>query len=144
MYNANDRTDFLREFEAQSASSILQILSCRFLSCNLIVCVFLVFRICLCLVQFKNTHPPGIFLNRVGRVFGSVKRAGLWRYNPSEKSPQALCTSKVILDLHFLEITSLLWLLNCNCQNRQGRAYRIELADLDLKISLVKSILSPA
>jgi len=69
----------------------------------------------------------------VGRVFGSAKRAGFRRYNPSGKSPQALCTSKAIIDFHFLEITSLLGLLNCNRQNRQDRACRFELADLGLK-----------
>jgi len=77
----------------------------------------------------------------VGRVFGSAKRAGFRRYNPSGKSPQALCTSKAIIDFHFLEITSLLGLLNCNRQNRQDRACRFELADLGLKYPLEKSIL---
>jgi len=77
----------------------------------------------------------------VGRVSGSAKRAGFGRYNPSGKSPQALCTSKAIIDFHFLEITSLLGLLNCNRQNRQDRACRFELADLGLNYPLEKSIL---
>ena len=57
-------------------------------------------------------QPPGIFSNRVGLVSGSAKRAGFWRYDPSDKSSQALCTSKVIEDLDFLEITSLLGFSN--------------------------------
>ena len=65
-------------------------------------------------VSFK---PPGIFSNRVGRVSSSEKRAGFWRYDPSGKSSQALCTSKAILDFHLLEITTFLGLLNCNRQN---------------------------
>jgi len=69
---------------------------------------------------------------------------GFWRDNPSEKITQTLCTSKAILDFHFLEIASLLGLLNCHWQNRQDRACRIELADLGLNFPFVKSILPPA
>jgi hypothetical protein len=58
--------------------------------------------------------PPGFFQKGSGRVFGSAKRAGFGRYKPSEKSPQASCTSKAILDFHLLQISSLLGLLNFN------------------------------
>jgi len=44
----------------------------------------------------------------------------------------SLFASEAILDFHFLEITSLLGLFNLKRQNRQDRAYRIELADLRL------------
>jgi len=76
-------------------------------------------------VSFGSKIPPWSFANRVGRISGSAKRAGFWRYDPSKKSPQALCTSNAILDFHILEITNLLGLLNCNRQNRQDRACRI-------------------
>ena len=33
-------------FKPKSSSSILQVLSCRFFGCDLLVCVFLAFRIC--------------------------------------------------------------------------------------------------
>ena len=87
--HAGGRMDFTRgKSKPISASLILQALSCRFFGCNLLVFVFVAFRICLCFVWFKTPH--GIFSNRVGRVFGSAKRAGFWSYNPSGKSPQAL------------------------------------------------------
>jgi len=53
------RTDFASlKFKPKSASSILQALSCQFFGCNLLVCVFLAFMICLsrCFVYFKT--PP--------------------------------------------------------------------------------------
>jgi len=48
---ASGRMDFTRgNFKPQSASSILQALSCWFFGCNLLVFVFLAFRICLCFI----------------------------------------------------------------------------------------------
>jgi len=51
---------------------------------------------------FQKSPPGDVFKQpqglRVVRVSGSAKRAGFWRYCPSVKSPQSLCTSKVILD----------------------------------------------
>jgi len=59
----------------KSASSILQALSCRFFGCNLLVLVFPASKFHGFLFSFSSKSPPGIFSNRVGRVFGSAKRA---------------------------------------------------------------------
>ena len=134
-YNASRRTNFARwEFKPKPASLILYALSCRFFGCNLLVCVFLAFRICLCFVQFKS--PPQDFLKQgqarywQRQVRGLLTARGLLTL--SAKSPQALCTNKAILCFHFLDITNLLGLLNHNRQNQLDRACRIELADLGL------------
>jgi len=88
--NAGNKTDYSRGKSAQickldslpkSASSILQALYCRFFGCNLHVCVAFIF-------VFRSKSPPGIFSNRVGRVFSSAKRAGFWRYKIWKKPPR--------------------------------------------------------
>ena len=49
--HAGGRMDFTRgKSKPISASLILQALSCRFFGCNLLVFVFLAFRICLCFI----------------------------------------------------------------------------------------------
>ena len=58
-----------------------------------------------------------------------------------KKAPRHCVQVKHSLISIFLEITSLLGLLNCSRQNRQDRACRIELADLGLRFPLVTSIL---
>jgi len=141
LFDASGRMDFTRgNLKPKSASSIVHALSCRLFGCNSLIYVFLAFRIC----SFSSKSPPGIFSNSVWRYSGSAKRAHFWRYDPPGKSPQALCTIKAILDFGFLEITSLLGLLNCNRHNRQDRACRIELADLGLGSPLVKSSVADA
>jgi len=117
-------------FKPKSASSILQALSCRFFGCNLIVFVFLAFKVCLCFVKF---NPPPRDFSKYGRArFRQRQARGFWLNNPSGKSPRALCTNQAILDFHFLEITRWLGIFNLNRQNRQERACRNELADLGL------------
>ena len=116
----------------KSASSILQALSCRFVGCILLVFVFHAFKICSCFVQFQK--PPRDFSKQCRAHFRQRQAHGLLTRQSIGKKTQAFCTSEAIPDFHFLEITSLLGLLNCNQQNRQDRACRIELADLGVKI----------
>jgi len=68
-----------------------------------------------------QTPLPGFFQTGSGAFLAAPSARGYWRYDISDKSPRALCTSKAILDFHFLEITSWLGpgLLNCNRQNLQ-------------------------
>ena len=56
------------------------------------------------------------------------------------KTLQALCTSEAILDFHFLEITSLLGLLNFNRQNRQDRVLQNRAWRFGLKFPQVSLI----
>jgi len=140
---AGGRTDFTKgNLKAQICSIRHTFYPAEFkVSIYLFLCFQLSGFVC---VSLSSKIPSRIFSSRVGCVSCSVQRAGFWRYSPARKSPQALCTSKAILDFHFLEITSLLGVLNCNRQYRQDRACIVELADLGLNFPLVKSILPPA
>ena len=72
--------------------------------------------------------------SRILRARGLLTRQSIRKQHPGIY----FCKSKAILHFHFWEITSLLGLLNCNRQNRQDRACRIELADVSLKSLLVQ------
>jgi len=132
----------------KSASSILQALSCRFF--------FQLQFNCLCVSSFHDLFvfrlvqksPPGFFQTGSGALSAAPSTRAFDATNcQAEKSPKALCTSKVILYLHFLEITSLLGLLNFNRHNQQDRACRIKLADLGLnfhrKIGPATGVIGP-
>jgi len=136
------QTDFTKwTFKPKSANSILQGHPIDFVGCNLLVFVFLAFRICC--VSFSSKCPPKFKKqteNTTCKKDGSTKRA---MSTVNETSPQAFCTWKTILIAIFWKLRDH-WMFSClpietdetrrNWQNtlgcRKPRACRIELADL--------------
>ena len=72
----------------KSASSILQALFCRFIGCNLLVFVFLAFKICLCFVLFKN--PPRDFSKQGRARFRQRQARGLLTRKSIGKKPPSI------------------------------------------------------
>ena len=107
-YNAGGRTDFAgRKFKPNSARSILQALSCRFSGCNLLVCVFLAFRICLCFAWFKNP-PPDFFQTGSGAFPAAPSARAFDATTHPRKKPPSTLQKKVDLDYDILLIKTLL------------------------------------
>jgi len=121
----------------KSASSILQALSCRFVGYNLFVpgfiCPRLAFRICW--VSFGSPRRPTKLKKRLVRAHFRQRQAH-WlltlRPTMAMKKAHRHFVQYSDLDFDFLEITSLLGLLNCNRQSQQNRACSIELRLADL------------
>jgi len=94
--------------------------------CSSILPIFRLQCTCFCVPSFQDLFvfrlvqnpPPGFFQTGSGAFPAAPSVRAFDTTIQREKSPQALCTSKAILDFHFLEVMNLLGLLNCNRQNR--------------------------
>ena len=129
--------DFTRgDFKPKSASSILQALSCRFFGCNLLVFVFLAFKICLCFVQFKT--PPRDF-SKQGRPHFRQRQACrlLTRQSVGKKPSSIVQVQRSLISIVGKSRDYLDYSISTD--KSQNRACRF-----GLKFPLVKSILPPA
>ena len=80
--DAGNKTDFLRG----SLSPNLQARFCKLYPTDFSVAIYLFSCSLAFMIVFRQNPPPRIFRNRVGRVYGSAKRAGFWRYK--KKAPK--------------------------------------------------------
>jgi len=121
--------DFTRgNSEPKSASSILQALSCRFIGCNILVFVFLAFKIWLCFILFKNP-PPGFFETRSGALPAAPSARALDAKIHREKAPEHCVQVK-------RSLISIFWKsrVHLDCSISTDKIGRIELAESSLQI----------